>query len=67
MEAIIHTGVGTSEYLKAFESRRVGYLIQNLKDISIDELLSNENGAKKPTDYLFESITEYDIDEKGTE
>ena len=34
-----------------------------LFDISIDELLSNENGAKKPTDYLFESITEYDIDE----
>lgn len=32
-------------------------------DISIDELLSNEKGAKKPTDYLFESVTEYDIDE----
>ena len=32
-------------------------------DISIDELLSNERGAKKPTDYLYESITEYDIDE----
>ena len=29
----------------------------------MDELLSNEKGAKKPTDYLFESITEYDIDE----
>ena len=37
--------------------------ISALFDISIDELLSNENGAKKPTDYLFESITEYDIDE----
>lgn len=34
-----------------------------LFDISIDELLSNEKGAKKPADYLFESITEYDIDE----
>ena len=34
-----------------------------LFDISMDELLSNEKGAKKPTDYLFESITEYDIDE----
>lgn len=37
--------------------------ISALFDISIDELLSNENGAKKPTDYLFESITDYDIDE----
>lgn len=37
--------------------------ISALFDISIDELLFNENGAKKPTDYLFESITEYDIDE----
>ena len=37
--------------------------ISALFDISIDELLSNENGAKKTTDYLFESITEYDIDE----
>ena len=37
--------------------------ISALFDISIDELLSNEKGAKKPTDYLFESITEYDIDE----
>lgn len=34
-----------------------------LFDISIDELLSNEKGVKKPTDYLYESITEYDIDE----
>lgn len=37
--------------------------ISALFDISIDELLSNERGAKKPADYLYESITEYDIDE----
>lgn len=37
--------------------------ISALFDISIDELLSDEKVAKKPTDYLFESITEYDIDE----
>ena len=37
--------------------------ISALFDISIDELLSNERGAKKPTDYLYESITEYDINE----
>lgn len=37
--------------------------ISALFDISIDELLSNERGAKKPVDYLYESITEYDIDE----
>lgn len=37
--------------------------ISALFDISIDELLSNERGAKKSTDYLYESITEYDIDE----
>lgn len=37
--------------------------ISALFDISIDELLSNERGTKKPTDYLYESITEYDIDE----
>lgn len=37
--------------------------ISALFDISIDELLSNESGAKKPTEYLFESVTEYDIDE----
>ena len=37
--------------------------VSALFDISIDELLSNERGAKKPVDYLFESITEYDIDE----
>ena len=37
--------------------------ISALFDISIDELLSNERVAKKPADYLYESITEYDIDE----
>lgn len=37
--------------------------ISALFDISIDELLSNERGEKKPKDYLYESITEYDIDE----
>lgn len=37
--------------------------ISALFDISIDELLSNERGAKKPAEYLFESVTEYDIDE----
>ena len=50
MEAIIHTGVGTSEYLKTFESRRVDYLIQNLKDISIDELKSLLNLLESKTD-----------------
>ncbi len=37
--------------------------ISALFDISIDELLSNERGAQKPAEYLFESVTEYDIDE----
>ncbi len=37
--------------------------ISALFDISIDELISNERGAKNPTEYLFESVTEYDIDE----
>ena len=37
--------------------------ISALFDISIDELLSNERGAKKPAEYLYESVTEYDIDE----
>lgn len=32
--------------------------ISALFDISIDELLSNEKGAKKPADYLFESVTD---------
>ena len=37
--------------------------ISALFDISIDELCSNERRAKKSADYLYESITEYDIDE----
>lgn len=37
--------------------------ISALFSLSIDELLSNEKGAKKPEEYLFESVTEYDIDE----
>lgn len=37
--------------------------ISAMFDISIDELLSNERRAKEPLDYLFESVTEYDIDE----
>ena len=37
--------------------------ISTLFDISIDELLSNEKGTNKPLDFLFESVTEYDIDE----
>lgn len=42
--------------------------ISDLFEISIDELLSNEkvtkdHNGKKQTDFLFESVTEYDIDE----
>lgn len=37
--------------------------ISALFDISIDELLSNEKGTMKPQDFLYESVTEYDIDE----
>lgn len=37
--------------------------ISALFDISIDELLGKEKEEKKQADYLFESITEYDIDE----
>lgn len=37
--------------------------VSALFDISIDELLSNENGLKKQAEYLYERITEYDIDE----
>ena len=37
--------------------------ISALFDISIDELLSHERGIKKAADYLYESVTEYDIDE----
>lgn len=37
--------------------------ISTLFGISIDELLGNEKTEKKQADYLYESITEYDIDE----
>lgn len=37
--------------------------VSALFDISIDELFSKEKGAKKQTEYLYESVTEYDIDE----
>lgn len=37
--------------------------ISALFHISIDELFSNETAAKKTDDYLFESVTEYDIAE----
>lgn len=37
--------------------------ISALFDISIDDLISNKRETKKPTEYLFESVTEYDIDE----
>lgn len=37
--------------------------VSALFGISMDELLSNEKGTKKQDDYLFESVTEYDIDE----
>ncbi len=37
--------------------------ISKLFAISIDELLSNEIGTNSPPDFLFESVTEYDIDE----
>ena len=37
--------------------------ISSLFDVSLDALFSREKGLQKPTEYLFESITEYDIDE----
>lgn len=37
--------------------------ISTLFDVSIDDLLSNNNEVQKNNDFLFESITEYDIDE----
>lgn len=37
--------------------------ISALFDISIDQLLSNGRETRKPAEYLFESVTEYDIDE----
>lgn len=36
--------------------------ISNLFNISIDELFCNEKNTPKTSEYLFESITEYDID-----
>ena len=36
--------------------------ISALFDVSIDELLSNDKGTGIKADYLFESVTEYDID-----
>ena len=38
--------------------------ISTLFDISIDELLSQEKDMKKKPEYLFESVTEYDVAEK---
>lgn len=37
--------------------------ISSLFNISIDELLGNEKTENKSSDFLFESVTEYDIDE----
>lgn len=37
--------------------------LSTLFDISIDELLVGEKGTKKPAEFLFESVTEYDIGE----
>lgn len=37
--------------------------IAALFDLSLDELLSNETAARRKTDFLYESTTEYDIDE----
>lgn len=36
--------------------------LSELFNISLDELLSNEKTEKKQTDYIYESVTEYDID-----
>lgn len=38
--------------------------ISTLFDISIDDLFSKEKRGEKTAEYLFESITEYDIDER---
>jgi len=37
--------------------------VSSLFGISIDELLSNEGVKSAPADFLYESVTEYDIDE----
>lgn len=39
-------------------------VIAQLFQISVDELLSNEKSEKKQSEYLYESRTEYDIDNK---
>lgn len=36
--------------------------LSSLFNVSVDELLSNEKIEKKQDDYLYESVTEYDID-----
>ena len=36
--------------------------LSSLFNISLDELFFNEKTEKKQTDYLYESVTEYDID-----
>ena len=35
--------------------------ISTLFGVSIDELLSNEKGIKRPSDFLFESITTFQV------
>lgn len=37
--------------------------VSKLFDVSMDELFSNERSEKKERDFLYESVTEYDIDE----
>ena len=37
--------------------------VSALFDVSMDELLSNERSAKSQPDYLFQSVTEYDVGE----
>lgn len=37
--------------------------IAGLFNLSLDELLSNESAAKRAVDFLYESVTEYDIDQ----
>lgn len=37
--------------------------ISALFNLSVDQLLSNEKEEKKSVDYLYESVTEYDLDE----
>lgn len=37
--------------------------ISTLFGVSLDELVSGEKQAERPADFLFESVTEYDVDE----